>query len=82
MLVSLLISTRSETDRKREHWLGDWEHSMVRFKDGKPTAIHLSAHSEGHSFPWGIMEKMGDRPVGYAATGSRESLVFCDRQHI
>ncbi|KAG8945493.1 Vacuolar protein sorting-associated protein 62 [Tulasnella sp. 424] len=50
--------------------VGDWEHSMIRFQDGKPTAIHLSAHSEGHSFTWAIMEKMGDRPVGYVATGS------------
>ncbi|KIO29042.1 hypothetical protein M407DRAFT_228697 [Tulasnella calospora MUT 4182] len=50
--------------------VGDWEHSMIRFKDGKPIAIHLSAHSEGHSFSWDIMEKMGDRPVGYVARGS------------
>lgn len=45
---------------------------MVRFKDGKPIALHLSAHADGHSFPWAIVEKMGDRPVGYVAKGSRE----------
>ncbi|KAG8911482.1 Vacuolar protein sorting-associated protein 62 [Tulasnella sp. 408] len=43
---------------------------MVRFKDGKPIALHLSAHADGHSFPWSIVEKMGDRPVGYVAKGS------------
>lgn len=52
---------------------------MVRFKDGKPIALHLSAHADGHSFPWSIVEKMGDRPVGYVAKGSRElrSLSCC-----
>jgi len=50
--------------------VGDWEHSMVRFKHGEPIALHLSAHVDGHSWAWKTVEKMGDRPVGYVATGS------------
>lgn len=30
--------------------VGDWEHTMIRFKHGEPQAIHLSAHSDGHSY--------------------------------
>lgn len=54
---------------------GDWEHAMVRFKDGKPIGVHLSAHADGHSWAWETMEKMGERPVGYVATGSRELYI-------
>ncbi|KAG8889140.1 Vacuolar protein sorting-associated protein 62 [Tulasnella sp. 332] len=50
--------------------VGDWEHSMVRFKDGEPIAVHLSAHADGHSWAWKTMEKMENRPVGYVASGS------------
>ncbi|KAF4919203.1 putative vacuolar protein sorting-associated protein TDA6 [Colletotrichum viniferum] len=27
--------------------IGDWEHNMVRFKDGKPTGIYFSQHVDG-----------------------------------
>ncbi|KAG8904023.1 Vacuolar protein sorting-associated protein 62 [Tulasnella sp. 403] len=50
--------------------VGDWEHSMVRFQNGTPIAMHLSAHSDGHAWAWKTMEKMGERPVGYVASGS------------
>ncbi|KAG9012665.1 Vacuolar protein sorting-associated protein 62 [Tulasnella sp. JGI-2019a] len=50
--------------------VGDWEHSMVRFKNGEPIAVHLSAHADGHSWAWQTMEKMENRPVGYVASGS------------
>ncbi len=54
---------------------------MVRFKDGQPIALHLSAHADGHSWGWKTVEKMGKRPVGYVATGSRE-LSQLKRQNI
>ncbi|KAG8850239.1 Vacuolar protein sorting-associated protein 62 [Tulasnella sp. 330] len=50
--------------------VGDWEHSMVRFKDGHPIAVHFSAHADGHSWAWKTVEKMENRPVAYVATGS------------
>ncbi len=51
--------------------VGDWEHAMIRFCDGVPQAMHLSAHSDGNSWKWAAFEKRGERPVIYAARGSR-----------
>lgn len=45
---------------------------MIRFQNGTPFAIHLSAHSDGHAWAWNMPEKMGERPVAYVASGSRE----------
>ncbi|KAG8965212.1 Vacuolar protein sorting-associated protein 62 [Tulasnella sp. 419] len=50
--------------------VGDWEHAMVRFKDGEPIAVHLSAHANGHSWAWETLEKKDGRAVGYVARGS------------
>ncbi|KAG8801806.1 Vacuolar protein sorting-associated protein 62, partial [Serendipita sp. 399] len=50
--------------------IGDWEHAMIRFRNGKPEAMHLSAHSDGNAWKWDAFEKKGDRPVIYAAIGS------------
>ncbi|KAG8760817.1 Vacuolar protein sorting-associated protein 62 [Serendipita sp. 396] len=43
---------------------------MIRFRNGVPEAMHLSAHSDGNSWKWDAFEKKGDRPVIYAAIGS------------
>jgi hypothetical protein len=50
--------------------IGDWEHNMVRFKDGKPEEIWYSQHNNGEAFDFSAVEKMGDRPVTYSARGS------------
>lgn len=50
--------------------IGDWEHTMIRFKHGEPQAIHLSAHSDGHAFKLGCLETIDGRPVVYSAAGS------------
>lgn len=37
--------------------VGDWEHTLVRFKDGKPQQIFLSEHSWGEAYDWHVIEK-------------------------
>lgn len=37
--------------------LGDWEHTMIRFKDGKPQEVFLSEHEWGDAYTWSAVEK-------------------------
>lgn len=43
--------------------VGDWEHNMIRFVDGKPSAVWYSQHSNGQAFEYGTVMKLdgGDR---------------------
>ncbi|KAL8703987.1 MAG: hypothetical protein Q9201_002857 [Fulgogasparrea decipioides] len=50
--------------------VGDWEHNMIRFKDGIPQAIWYSQHSYGEAFTYACVEKQGQRPVTYSAKGT------------
>ena len=50
--------------------IGDWEHCLVRFHHGKPKALFFSAHSGGEAYSYEAVEKIGRRPVIYAAKGS------------
>ncbi|KAF4625016.1 hypothetical protein G7Y89_g13153 [Cudoniella acicularis] len=50
--------------------IGDWEHNMVRFQDGKPQAVWYSQHGNGEAFTYAAVEKNGIRPVSYSAKGS------------
>ncbi|WEW57953.1 Vacuolar protein sorting-associated protein 62 [Emydomyces testavorans] len=50
--------------------VGDWEHSLVRFHNGKPKAIFLSEHAGGAAYTYEAVEKIGKRPVIYSATGT------------
>ena len=50
--------------------VGDWEHTLVRFKHGKPIEIFFSEHDFGEAFSYSAVEKIGKRPVGYSGTGT------------
>ncbi|KAJ9384592.1 hypothetical protein DTO063F5_4662 [Paecilomyces variotii] len=50
--------------------VGDWEHCLVRFHNGKPKALFFSAHSAGEAYSYEAVEKIGKRPVIYSAVGT------------
>lgn len=37
--------------------VGDWEHNMIRFVDGKPSELWYSQHSGGQAFEYDALEK-------------------------
>ena len=37
--------------------VGDWEHNMIRFKNGVPQQIWYSQHSNGEDFTYGAVQK-------------------------
>lgn len=41
--------------------VGDWEHCLVRFYQGKPKALFFSAHTAGEAYSYGAVEKRGRR---------------------
>ncbi|KAF2227823.1 hypothetical protein BDZ85DRAFT_176122, partial [Elsinoe ampelina] len=50
--------------------VGDWEHTLVRFRHGRPVHVFLSEHNFGEAYAWSALEKIGSRPVTFSATGS------------
>lgn len=56
--------------------IGDWEHNMIRFKDGKPTAVWYSQHANGQAFTYEAVEKKGVRPITYSARGSHANYAI------
>nr|POE93512.1 putative vacuolar protein sorting-associated protein tda6 [Quercus suber] len=44
--------------------VGDWEHTMIRFKHGKPETIFLSEHDFGDAYAWHAIEKYVPNPDG------------------
>lgn len=56
--------------------VGDWEHSVVRFRNGTPDTMFLSEHNFGEAYAYHAMEKYPgpsnatQRPVIYSATGT------------
>ncbi|KAK5169038.1 Vacuolar protein sorting-associated protein 62 [Saxophila tyrrhenica] len=44
--------------------VGDWEHTMIRFKHGKPTAVFMSEHDFGSAYRWHALEKYTVNPDG------------------
>ncbi|OQV03862.1 hypothetical protein CLAIMM_08848 [Cladophialophora immunda] len=58
--------------------VGDWEHTMVRFVNGAPTAMWFSQHSSGEAFTYSAVQKYnnGDRPVVYVANGTHANYAI------
>ncbi|RFU79324.1 vacuolar sorting-associated 62 [Trichoderma arundinaceum] len=52
--------------------VGDWEHNMVRFRDGKPTGIYYSQHAGGSAYGWddAALSMKDERPLVFSAYGS------------
>ncbi|KFY44878.1 hypothetical protein V494_01262 [Pseudogymnoascus sp. VKM F-4513 (FW-928)] len=50
--------------------VGDWEHSVMKFRNGVPETMFISQHTGGRTYTFGAMEKYGKRPVIYSAKGS------------
>lgn len=60
--------------------VGDWEHNMIRFQNGTPTAVWYSQHGGGQAFSYSAVEKIGVRPIGYSARGSHANYAVPGRQ--
>ncbi|KIY70188.1 hypothetical protein CYLTODRAFT_451981 [Cylindrobasidium torrendii FP15055 ss-10] len=62
--------------------IGDWEHSMIRFKDSKPAYVYLSAHSSGTSFTYDAYPAKTDdgRPKVYVGTGTHANYAYTGEQ--
>jgi hypothetical protein len=41
--------------------VGDWEHCLMRFHNGKPKAMFFSAHNGGEAYRYEAIEKIGQR---------------------
>lgn len=56
--------------------IGDWEHNMIRFKEGEPAEMWFSQHGNGQAFTYDALEKIGKRPVSYSARGSHANYAI------
>ncbi|EIN04767.1 hypothetical protein PUNSTDRAFT_92710 [Punctularia strigosozonata HHB-11173 SS5] len=62
--------------------VGDWEHSMVRFINGTPTDIYLSAHSGGaaYTYPALVAHNSSGRAQTFIAVGSHANYATSGAQ--
>ncbi|GAB7355998.1 hypothetical protein MBLNU459_g6625t1 [Dothideomycetes sp. NU459] len=56
--------------------VGDWEHTMVRFYNGVPTAVWFSQHQNGEAFSYDTVQKSGLRPIVFSANGSHANYAI------
>lgn len=47
--------------------VGDWEHCLMRFHNGKPKALFFSAHQGGEAYSYEAVEKIGQRVSSQSA---------------
>ena len=53
---------------------------MVRFVDGEPTHVYLSAHSSGYAYTYDAIAKEGKRPKVYVADGTHANYAITGTQ--
>lgn len=59
--------------------VGDWEHSLVRFYNGKPQIVWMLAHGGGAAFKYEAMEKYAidqRHPIIFSATGTHANYAL------
>ncbi|KAF2007248.1 hypothetical protein P154DRAFT_453943 [Amniculicola lignicola CBS 123094] len=58
--------------------VGDWEHNLIRFRNGLPTEIWYSQHANGQAFKYPVVQKHTDglRPYVYSANGSHANYAM------
>jgi len=49
--------------------ISDIEYIMIRFYSGEPRFMFLSQHQDGQAYEWAALQKEGNRPIAYSATG-------------
>ncbi|KAJ9130976.1 Vacuolar protein sorting-associated protein 62 [Pleurostoma richardsiae] len=72
-LDHLVAGGKADTGMHFGNHVGDWEHNMVRFQDGKPVGIFYSQHVDGAAYDWNdpLLSKTDNgRPIVYSARGS------------
>lgn len=58
--------------------VGDWEHSLVRFYQGKPIIVWMSAHGGGGAYHYTNLEKYeldANHPIIFSARGTHANYV-------
>ncbi|KAJ5210807.1 hypothetical protein N7491_010617 [Penicillium cf. griseofulvum] len=56
--------------------IGDWEHNMIRFVNGKPKEMWYSQHASGQAFTYAAVEKKDKRPYVYSARGTHANYAI------
>lgn len=59
--------------------VGDWEHSLVRFYNGEPVVVWMSAHGGGGAYFYDHMEKESLDSTGIAVGNGKQPAIFSAR---
>lgn len=59
--------------------VGDWEHSLVRFYNGEPVIVWMSAHGGGGAYFYDYMEKESLNSTGIAIGNGKQPVIFSAR---
>lgn len=59
--------------------IGDWEHSLVRFYNGEPQLVWMSAHSGGTAYKYPAMEKMTVQSITKSREPTQRPVIFSGR---
>ncbi|KAL1982870.1 hypothetical protein VTN96DRAFT_798 [Rasamsonia emersonii] len=60
--------------------VGDWEHTMVRYFNGTPAYIYLSAHDGGRAYNYSALEQTDGRATTYVAVGTHANYATAGQQ--